>query len=348
MEAVSAYRDHLASPAWAAIRSEAAERSGGLCEFCKEFAQETHHVKYPKGYANDNAGNVLHVCSVCHRKAHGMNPQKRDRRLELVPVKTFKDCTWTVEVDEAGWVWQSWDGWAGALVIPMRIRQRMEVLVVARANLFSSVDEPHVMYDEKGNRYFTWLAVGEGLHEWQIQVRSRRDARGQQIPLDEDERRVYGNIDKARQWGQRLQNDFFRGRLQGQRESAGVVVPMTNEARLALSLRQIGIVTQDHEQRLQGHEHRLVLIESAAVKDPSEGLTATDFAIEKGKDPGKSVSGEGGERLDQFLGRTCKHVLKASPLRFEYVRNNPYNREKEKRNVWRRADLQAAYELLPK
>jgi three-Cys-motif partner protein len=67
------YDEYLKHPQYLAIRQQAVERSGGICEQCgKGFVTEVHHVEYPKwGTFEENADYLLAVCHQCHCEIHG-------------------------------------------------------------------------------------------------------------------------------------------------------------------------------------------------------------------------------------------------------------------------------------
>jgi hypothetical protein len=74
------YQAHLESPEWASIRDAVRQRSGGLCEQCKEKpARHVHHLTY-KRLGAEPLDDLLHLCLDCHqvrhphRKIEGANP----------------------------------------------------------------------------------------------------------------------------------------------------------------------------------------------------------------------------------------------------------------------------------
>lgn len=67
------YDEYLKHPAFQAVRTQAIERSGGICEQCGErTVTEVHHVKYPPwGTFEKDAEWLLAVCHQCHCEFHG-------------------------------------------------------------------------------------------------------------------------------------------------------------------------------------------------------------------------------------------------------------------------------------
>jgi hypothetical protein len=67
------YAEYLKHPRYLAARRQALERSGGICEQCKErTVTEVHHIEYPAwGTFEKNADKLLAVCHVCHCEIHG-------------------------------------------------------------------------------------------------------------------------------------------------------------------------------------------------------------------------------------------------------------------------------------
>src|SRR5262249_52484463 len=65
------YEVHLQSPEWRSLRNRVHERAGGLCEGCrKRAATEPPPLTY-KNLGDDCFGELVVVCSECHRRYHG-------------------------------------------------------------------------------------------------------------------------------------------------------------------------------------------------------------------------------------------------------------------------------------
>ena len=72
------------NPQWARIRLEAIKRAKGLCEVCKaqgrlRAGNEVHHIVKVASRNNDthyDLGNLIYVCTRCHRAIEGMNAEK--------------------------------------------------------------------------------------------------------------------------------------------------------------------------------------------------------------------------------------------------------------------------------
>jgi hypothetical protein len=64
------YRAYLRSPKWRSIRARVIERSGGLCEGCRESdATEVHHLTY-KHIGDELLFELVALCDGCHERAH--------------------------------------------------------------------------------------------------------------------------------------------------------------------------------------------------------------------------------------------------------------------------------------
>lgn len=344
---MSAYRDHLQSPQWREIRREAAERSEGLCELCRLVASETHHVKYPRGYANDSAGNVLHVCSRCHRRLHGMKKLTTDIALRPFEARTFKDRPFAgANVDEWGFVWASWPSWVVALQIPADVAQRLLPMIISRANAREREgnDESLLCADPKTSEsWFKWAAVDDGLDEWRLSMRSRRDKYGGSVPPTESERFLAANYEQVRRWGQRLQQDEMVRRIRA--PQAGNVVPMTDSDRMALVLREIGILTAGNVEKIGVIDGRLTLVEQKVQRDPEEFIDAKSFVTECGIASDRMV-GDSRLTVQQWLGMRMSEM---GAQRGKTVRTRLEGSARiVEVGTYKRADLEAALKAMPK
>ena len=298
------YQAHLASPQWQDIRADAAARSQGLCELCKAVAVETHHVKYPRGYANDSVDNVLHVCSTCHRRLHGMNKLVSDLQLRSVSVPTFKGRTWRVDIDAEGIVWAAWDSWCTVLLIPAPMRNRLMSLTLSKAQARERQTGQDLMRgNANGDSWFAWAAVEDGLNEWSVAARSRRDSFGKSVPLDENERLIAANYESLRYWGQKLQNDAISGRMQP--PQGGNVVAMSDVQRVAYLVQEMaGLVLPKvtaHDVALANHDTRLKLVETVTARDPDQFIDVQSFLVERGIAT-NLLAGKSSMTLQQALG----------------------------------------------
>lgn len=344
---MSPYRQHLQSDHWREIRREAAERSEGLCELCGAVASETHHVRYPRGYANDSSGNVLHVCSQCHRKSHGMRKLTTDLALRPFEAKTFNGRTFAgAHIDDCSFVWASSPSWFRALVVPTDMQARLLAMIIARANAREREGngESLVCADPKtGDSWFKWAAIDDGLDEWRLSMRARRDKYGNTITPTESERFLAANYEQARRWGQRLQQDEMVRRIRA--PQTGNVVPMTDSDRMALVLREIGILTAGNVEKIGAIDGRLTLVEQKVQRAPDEFITAKAFCLERGVDPDEMLPGM---RIGpaMWLGNHLTRVGAEKGPKREWRMHN--SARIESLNTYRRADLDAAFKTMPK
>ena len=337
----AAYYEHLKSERWRQIKHAASKRSEGLCELCSSAASETHHIKYPRGYARDTVENVLHVCSACHRRLHGMNQLVTDRQLAEVRVTTFKDREATVWVDERRWVWAPWDVWSRVLVIPTPLQVRLLASVQAGANEQNREwGEPFELPDPKGNSWFRWHAVDDGLAGWAHRLRDRigkGDATRtlKTADLNEDERLLAKNYKAIRKWGRDLQERALSGAVTA---AAGKPQPLDNATALAQALALVVGVQKDHETRI-------VVIESKVHRNLDEFIDAKSFVIEQGISPDRLVPGTK-LVIQSWLGMKLTEVgAEKGP---EIQTRIEGTTRVVTVNSYRRRDLQSALDQLPK
>ena len=60
------YQVYMKSLAWEALRYQALNRAGYICELCGAKATEVHHKTYPDDFAKDSLDNLQALCRVCH------------------------------------------------------------------------------------------------------------------------------------------------------------------------------------------------------------------------------------------------------------------------------------------
>lgn len=67
------YGEYLTHPNYKRVRQMAIDRSGGLCEQCKQRpVTEVHHIQYPEwGTFEKDATYLLALCHECHCEVHG-------------------------------------------------------------------------------------------------------------------------------------------------------------------------------------------------------------------------------------------------------------------------------------
>jgi hypothetical protein len=65
-----AYEEYLAGPVWRKKREKILDRSGGICEGCREkTATQVHHLSY-EHVGNEFLFELVAVCDDCHDKLH--------------------------------------------------------------------------------------------------------------------------------------------------------------------------------------------------------------------------------------------------------------------------------------
>lgn len=270
-----------------------------------------------------------------------MNHLVTDRQLTEMRVTTHKEREATVWADERRWVWAPWDVWVRVLVIPAPLQMRLLTSVKAgAAEQNREWGEPFELPDPKGNAWFRWHAVDDGLANWAHRLRDRigkGDATRTlaNADLTEDERLLARNYKAIRKWGRDLQERALSGAMT---TAAAKSPPMDNATALAQALALVVGVQQDHESRI-------VVIEEKVHRDPEEFIDAKSFVIERGIAPdrvvpgtrlviqswlGMQVSESGGERGPEL------HTRLEGTSRVVAV------------NTYRRRDLQAALGRLPK
>lgn len=215
-----------------------------------------------------------------------MNQLVTDRQLTEMRV-TYKEREATVWADERRWVWAPWDVWIRVLVIPTPLQARLLTNVKAgAAEQNREWGEPFELPDPKGNSWFRWHAVDDGLASWAHRLRDRI-GRGDatrtfaNADITEDERLLARNYKAIRKWGRDLQERALSGAV----TAASVKSPsLDNATALAQALALVVGVQQDHETRIIGIEEKL-------HRNPDEFVDAKSFVIEQGIAPDRVVPG---------------------------------------------------------
>lgn len=264
-----------------------------------------------------------------------------DRQLTEMRVTTHKAREATVWVDERRWVWAPWDVWVRVLVIPTPLQVRLLTSVkTGAADQNREWNEPFELPDPKGNSWFRWHAVDDGLANWAHRLRDRigkGDATRTlaNANLTDDERLLGQNYKAIRKWGRDLQERALSGAVTA---APAKSPPLDNATALAQAMALVLGVQQDHETRI-------IVIEGKVHRDPDEFIDAKSFVIEQGIAPDRVVTGTRlviqswlGMQVSESGGQKGQemHTRLEGTSRVVAV------------NTYRRRDLQAALERLPK
>lgn len=264
-----------------------------------------------------------------------------DRQLAEIRVTTHKEREATIWVDERRWVWAPWEVWVRVLVIPAPLENK--ILASVRAGAIEQSrewNEPFELTHPKGQSWFRWHAVDDGLANWAHRLRDRI-GRGDatrtfdQADLNDDERLLAKNYKAIRKWGRDLQERALSGSVT---PAGSTPLQKDNTAALAQAMALIAGVQQDHETRI-------VVIESKIHRDPDQFIDAKSFVIEQGISPDTLVPGT---RLvvQGWLGMRLKE--QGAELGPEKQTRIEGTSRITPVNTYKRRDLLAALEKMPK
>src|SRR6266850_2559061 len=111
------YRLFLKSPEWQEQRDFALARTSGFCQFCGNFAEQVHHVRYPKRFGEEHPHSLIPVCERCHNASHGVQGMKA-----LLNVEQMRELSpnggQLRYLLSGGRVYASTRSWANALQVP--------------------------------------------------------------------------------------------------------------------------------------------------------------------------------------------------------------------------------------
>ena len=73
-----AYHKYLESDEWIKLRCDIITLRGDRCEICGKRGVQVHHVTYDN-IGHETADDLVLLCSLCHRKVHGLVKVKKKR-----------------------------------------------------------------------------------------------------------------------------------------------------------------------------------------------------------------------------------------------------------------------------
>lgn len=335
------YRAHLKSDSWDFIRKQASTRSGGLCELCERAAAETHHIRYPKYLASDAAGNVLHVCRICHRKLHGaltVIQEENEMRKELVD--TFNGHKMTVFFDERDNPWASGDAWLRGIHCPSDLRPRMMSLVETNVLRLEKEDgEAYSGVKPDGERWYRWPAIEEALDAWAQSVNSSKV----QERMTDSQELLYRVYRLVKKWGRELKEKAIAQRLRG--NGTAVQGGELSEALTALA-KLCGAGFQKQELINHQHDERISTIEAVSLKDPDEFVDVKSRFAEVGRATDITVPGTKLTEA-QWVGIHLTKVMGAETGKSRMARLEGCSQVREV-NTYRRRDIDAAVRQIPR
>ena len=257
-----------------------------------------------------------------------------DRQLSRHHMENFKGRPAAVWVDHCGWLWASLGEWGQVLLMPASLRPRLFSDASMRARVLKEKrGEPFELCDEKGDKWYRWAAVNDGLLAWYFRTDVRRQARDDR--LNDDEHDLFANVDGIRAWGDAVQEKALSGAMRIATDKAPA---LSNSAALAQVMGTVAGIVQDHEARL-------LTVEQKVHRDPVEFIDAMSFVLESGLAPNKCIPGTR-QTLQAWLG--VKLSASGAPRGPRVGTRLDGCSQFTEVNTYRRCDLQAMLDSVPK
>ncbi|MGH2397034.1 MAG: HNH endonuclease, partial [bacterium] len=275
------YRRYLSSSAWREKRDLALARTSGFCQFCGSFAEQVHHVRYPKQFGQEDQNSLVPVCDECHKTSHGIH-----RMTALTNALRMKDFSPTGRqfkylVSNAR-VFASAKSWISALQMPDSMTNWFTTSLRGQAILKSKPGDPLEMIFENTPVY-RWHAVAEALRAFD---RSFYQGKFKDKPTNarRDIERLHENYEKLVSWGYDLQERALAGALNA--KNADPSAPISQADLLAIVKEIVAPRLRAHDDKLEQHDVVIAELEKAVpvLRDQNEFISIKQAIGEQGYD----------------------------------------------------------------
>jgi len=279
------YQKYLKSKEWKLLRVVALERTGGLCQFCKQPATQVHHVQYPKNLGSENPDSLIPVCKNCHEVSHGI--QEINNMSDLKNAEIMNDISpsgvkMKYLLAEAK-VFASARSWSNALRIPKNMRDWFESGLARIAILKKDFPGGPLERTYLGRTVYRWPAVSRQLRAFDRQwYKGVYDSYTKSAKSQIDE--FHDRYEKLLDWGDELQEKAIENSLNPVNETPSienlqnVIQSVTSEVVHRQDLRL------DYQDRVITHlDDKVTKIEQLVPPelDPLEFITIRKAIIER-------------------------------------------------------------------
>ena len=275
------YRSHLQSPQWRDQRTAALVRTSGYCQFCGDFAEHVHHVKYPKQFGHEHPHSLVPICNRCHKIAHGIQKMEAlsdvEMRSEISP--TGIPLKYLVS---NGRVYASTRSWFTALKVPRGLVSHFETNVALIAKMKKDLAGGNLEMSHLNTLVYRWHAIAEALRgfdrQWYAHGFANRPT-NEKRDIDE----FHANYERLVAWGYDLQERALANAINGKRDLSAAV---TQQQLVEAMKEAVAPRLRAHDDKL--HEHDVVIAEIVeavpAMRDEGEFITVRQAISEKGLD----------------------------------------------------------------
>jgi hypothetical protein len=262
------YRRHLKSPEWQEQRDSALARTGGFCQFCGDYAEQVHHVKYPKQFGHEHPHSLIPVCDRCHNIAHGIQQMEALTDVELKSELSPTGLSLKYLLSN-GRVYASTKSWFTALKVPEGLRPHFETNVVLLAKMKKDLAGGKLEMSHLGTPVYRWHVIAEALRgfdrQWYAHGFSSR-GRNEKREIDE----FHDKYEQA-----------LANAINGKREATS---PVSQQQLLEAMKEAVAPRLRAHDEKF--HEHDVVIAEIVenvpAMRDQGDFITVQQAISEQG------------------------------------------------------------------
>jgi len=315
------YERYLRSAEWRELRDTALARTGGFCQLCGDFAQQVHHVQYPKQFGQEHPHSLVPVCDRCHKTSHGI--QKMETLTNVVrmqePAPTGKTFKYLVS---GARVYASARSWMSALQMPQSMGQWFEASLSSHALLKSRPGDNLGMLYEKTPVY-RWHAVAETLRGFDRNYYDH-GFKNQPTNAKREIDRFHQQYERLVAWGYDLQERALAGALNAKKENPSA--PISQADLLAIVKEIVAPRLRAHDDKLEQQDIVIAEVRKAVpvLRDPSEFISIKQAITEQGYDSTElPLYPQSRENLAGLAGRLLKdrgvETGETKPVRLDAV-----------------------------
>jgi hypothetical protein len=279
------YQRYLKSPEWREKRAVPLIRTSGFCQFCGDFAEHVHHVRYPKQFGDEHPDSLIPVCDRCHKTSHGIQKMKALTNVETM--RSFSpDAGRLNYLVSEGRVYASAKSWRRALQVPESMASWFDARLSVNALYKKGNSGDEMQRSHEGVPVYRWRVVAMSLRNFDHQFQ-KHGFEQRSIAERVEREKFHERYERLVEWGDDLQEQAMAHALKKQRPADAPAAPIS-EARLAAVVADaVKPRLDDHETKIRKHDILIGEIKEAvpAMRPPSEFIPIRQAISEKGLDP---------------------------------------------------------------
>lgn len=279
-------------------------RTSGFCQFCGHFAQQVHHVRYPKQFGEEHPHSLVPVCDRCHRTSHGIQKMKALFNVSVMREPSPTGTELRYLLTGKGRVYATAASWAKALQVPASMMSWFEGALARTAMVKGDFagGELEMTYMEKV--VYRWHAVAETLRSFDRQF---YDHGFRTRPTNErnDIEKFHRNFERVVSWGYDLQERALSSLVEA---NADAGKPVTQTQLVDAMKEAVAPRLRQHDEQIREHSIFIEEIREAVptLRDEGEFITVKQAITEKGLDASQMPLWPKRETLSGVAGQTLK------------------------------------------